>query len=234
MEPSAPAQVLHSGILDSLGQEIIDGQLAPGSALTLAQIEERFDISRTVAREVMRSLEACGLTESRRRVGIVVRPAEHWNVLDPLVVAWRLNGPGRSEQLRALTQLRAGVEPLAAAGAAHHASDAQRARLLELARVLAQFQDVPAGTQFHAADTEFHTLLLAASGNDLFAALAKILAATLTARVSHGQFPATPRKAALDSHLAVAQAIVAGDADTAFAVMVAMLTELRADLFPSS
>lgn len=232
MEPSAPAQVLHSGILDQLGQEIINGTLPVASSLTLAQLEERFDISRTVAREVMRSLESFGLTESRRRVGIVVRPAQHWNVLDPQVVQWRLNGPGRTEQLRALTELRAGVEPLAAAAAAQNASTQQRDRLTELATLLASFDHSTDG--FHTADIEFHTLLLQASGNDMFAALTKILAVSLTTRVSHGQFPSTPRKAAVDTHVALAQAVVQGDADRAFSLTVAMLTQLRTELFPTT
>lgn len=232
MEPTPTAQVLHSGILDQLGQEIVAGQLPAGSALTLAAIEDRFGISRTVAREVMRSLEACGLTESRRRVGIVVLSQDRWQALDPLVVQWQLQGPRRDQQLRFLTELRTGIEPVAAAAAAQHASELQRARLLELAATLAG--ETHSTANFHTADIEFHTLLLKASGNSMFAALTKILQVSLTSRVSHGQFPPTPRKQAIDAHVAVAQAVAAGNADLAFQNMVTMLATLRADLFSST
>lgn len=229
MEPTPTAEVKHSGILDQLGQEITAGHIPAGSALTLASIEERFGISRTVAREVMRSLEACGLTESRRRVGIVVLPKQRWQALDPLVIEWRLQGPNREQQLRSLTELRTGVEPVAAAAAAQHATPQQRARLVELAQILANASHANDG--FHSSDIEFHTLLLEASGNAMFTAMTKILQVSLTTRVSHGLFPATPRKQAIDAHVAVAQAIHSGNADLAFQHTVAMLATLRTDLF---
>lgn len=233
MKQRAPAEVMHSGILDELGQEIADGTLVSGTAMTLSLLEERFGISRTVAREVMRSLEGAGLVESKRRLGIVIQPASNWNVLDPRVVQWRLNGPGRSEQLRTLTELRAGVEPLAAAAAASNATEAQRAKLIELAQTLARLSQGPTSAEFHAADSEFHTLLLEASGNDMFRALTKILQTSLTSRVQRDEFPATPSKQAIDSHVAVANAIGTKDAGLAFQLMVAMLAKLRTELFPT-
>jgi len=65
---------LHDPVLEKLGMEIAAGELPAGHVLTLDGIQERFGISRTVAREAMRILESMGLVESRRRVGITVRP----------------------------------------------------------------------------------------------------------------------------------------------------------------
>src|SRR5699024_12162947 len=55
------APVLHSDILDTLGAEIADGALARGDVLTLAGLERRFGVSRTVVREAMRILESLGM-----------------------------------------------------------------------------------------------------------------------------------------------------------------------------
>jgi len=110
------ATVLHSSVLDTLGREIVSGQIPSGGVLTLEQLQERFGVSRTVVRECMRILESINLIHSRRRVGIVVRPPSEWTVLDARIIHWRLEGPGRDAQLRNLTELRLAVEPVAAGG----------------------------------------------------------------------------------------------------------------------
>ncbi len=51
---------------------IYEGTLAPGDRLTERQICERFGVSRTIAREVVRELEAERLIESNRRDGVTV------------------------------------------------------------------------------------------------------------------------------------------------------------------
>ena len=67
-EPSA--EPLLTSILDTLGEQIVSGALEPGHTFTLQDLSNRFGISRTVAREVMRALEQLGLVSSSRRVGI--------------------------------------------------------------------------------------------------------------------------------------------------------------------
>ncbi|NUT52011.1 MAG: FadR family transcriptional regulator, partial [Saccharothrix sp.] len=124
---------LHTSVLDTIGSQIASGELAEGRVLTLDGIRERFGVSRTVARETMRVLESMGLVTSRRRVGITVRPSSSWQVYDPRLIWWRLAGPHRDAQLRALTELRIAVEPVAAARAAWNASARERDRLLDLA-----------------------------------------------------------------------------------------------------
>ncbi|RBL85990.1 GntR family transcriptional regulator, partial [Streptomyces cavourensis] len=100
------SQGLHTHVLDTLGLEITSGQCPPGSVLRTDELAQRFDVSRTVVREVVRVLESMHLVESRRRVGVTVRPTETWNVYDPRVIRWRLAGADRPRQLRSLTVLR--------------------------------------------------------------------------------------------------------------------------------
>ena len=108
------SQGLHTHVLDALGLEIAAGDCPPGRVLRTDELAQRFDVSRTVVREVIRVLESMHLVESRRRVGVTVRPAEAWNVYDPQVIRWRLASSGRIAQLRSLTELRTAIEPEAA------------------------------------------------------------------------------------------------------------------------
>lgn len=223
---------LHDPVLEKLGMEIASGELPTGHVLTLDRIQERFGISRTVAREAMRILESMGLVQSRRRVGITVRPIEAWNVFDPKVIWWRLSGPGRGAQLRTLTELRIAVEPLAAGAAARAATNAQRSHVVELAATLRRLGEAAELTEFMERDVEFHALLLQASGNEMFGALADVVAAVLQGRTQLGLMPHKPVPEALDLHEAVAQAVADGRSADAETAMRRLLAEVRTAMLP--
>ncbi|NMR21110.1 FadR/GntR family transcriptional regulator [Cellulomonas fimi] len=229
------ARALHSAVVDTLGREITSGELRPGQALTLERLQHRFGVSRTVAREGMRSLEQLQLVTSGRRVGIVVRPTVDWDVLDPRVIRWRLDGPGRRDQLRSLTELRAAVEPLAAASAARRASADESVRLLRIARRLRE--PVPdGGVRNHLElDIAFHVTVLQASRNEMFAALTDVVAEVLRDRSTRRATPAPPPEV-LDLHETVAVAISEHDAPGAELAMRRILSRLgvaiRAELDP--
>lgn len=223
-------EVLHSTVLETVGAEITAGTLASGAVLTLEQLQQRFSISRTVAREVMRTLEHVGLVTSRRRVGLVVRPAADWAVYDARVIRWRLAGPGRLAQLRSLTELRAAVEPVAAAAAARHADAAEVDRLLGLAARMRELGEAGRLEEFLACDVEFHALLLRSGRNEMFAALTDVVAEVLAGRMRHGLMPTRPRPEALDAHDAVAAAVARRDPVAAERAMAVITTEIRTAL----
>jgi len=225
------AKVLHSAVVDNIAHEIVNGRLPEGEVLRLDDIQARFDISRTVAREVMRSLESVGLIVARRRVGLVVQPRSAWAVLDPRVIGWRLQGPHRENQLEALTQLRTAVEPMAAGAAARSASAAQCERLISLAEDLARLGAAGDLEAFLDADIAYHSLLLEASGNEIFAALHNVFAVTLSGRTHGGLMPQFPRAEAIAAHMSVAQSVRRREAEAAHDGMAAMMSELRGDLF---
>ena len=228
------ADGIHARMLDRLGAAIADGTIAPGSVLRLEELQVRFDASRTVAREVVRTLEAIGLTESRRRVGVTVRPPAGWNHYDPRLIRWQLDGAGRPQALLVLTELRGAVEPSAARLAALRATPEQRGQLRALGSRLAGTAKARDLRAFLGHDVAFHRLVLVASGNPMFAQLAEVVAEVLTGRTSHGLMPAEPRPEAVALHLAVATAIDARDAAGAERSMRAIVTqagdEMRADL----
>ncbi|MFH5821060.1 FadR/GntR family transcriptional regulator [Georgenia sp. AZ-5] len=231
------APVLHSDVLDRLGQEIAHARLPAGSVVTLASLEERFGVSRTVVREAVRVLESLGMVESRRRVGVRVRPPAGWTVLDPRVVRWRLCGPERDLQLHRLTELRLALEPTAARLAARKAGPAVGERLAELAARIRELGEAGQGDQpeYLAADIAFHGLLLEASENDLFLAMQDVITEVLAGRTHLHLTPAEPAPASLDHHEAVARAVSARDEEAAErharAVVMEVWHELRdADL----
>ncbi len=106
----------------TLAIEMLDGVWQAGESLTLEDVQNRFGISRTVAREVAKTLESMGAVTVRRRVGLVARPFSDWQALNHQVIEWRLHSTQRERQLSSLTELRLAVEPAAAASAARLAS----------------------------------------------------------------------------------------------------------------
>ena len=224
--PEGTAAVLHTRIIDALGQDIVDGVLPEGTRLTIEGLQRRFGVSRTVVRDCMRVLEAMHLIVPRRRVGLVVQGPECWNVYEARVIRLRLNGPGRSAQFRSLTQLRRAVEPVAAALAARNASAAQRLRIVELSEELRRLGGAGELEDFLTVDIEFHTLVLHASGNEMFATLHEVIAEVLSGRTHQGLMPHRPQENALATHAQVAVAIRDGDAGTAEACMGSLLAEV--------
>jgi DNA-binding FadR family transcriptional regulator len=216
---------VHEDVLERLGPDLLWGELSATRDLRLELIEARYGVSRSAAREVVRVLEAMRVVTSRRRVGITVRPREEWNVLDPRLIRWRLAGPERPAQLRSLSQLRAGVEPTAASLAAQHATPSQIGELTAAVigmSVTGQAGDLEA---YLAHDIAFHTALLEASGNELFAGLTDVVAEVLSGRTHHRLMPSRPEPAAIRLHGDVAEAVAAGDARAAEAAMRAILAE---------
>ncbi|MCT1464385.1 MULTISPECIES: FadR/GntR family transcriptional regulator [Corynebacterium] len=212
--PTTPAEPLLNNILDTLGTEIVSGVIPAGNTFTLNDLSTRFKISRTVAREVMRALEQLGLVLSSRRVGIKVLPASQWDVFDQAIIGWRWKADAQ-RQLKELSELRFSVEPVAAVIASRHAAKAEAAELIELAESMVELAKEGNSEEFLAADLKFHTLILKASRNDMFLALAPSILHALEGRTLYGAKESIPGPDAVDAHLALAEAIAAGDADGA-------------------
>lgn len=222
---TTPLSALHGDVLDALGQQIADGGLPAGRVLRTEELAREFGVSRTVAREAVRVLESMGMLSSRRRVGLTVEPRARWNLYDPRVIRWRLHGKDRAEQLRSLSELRSGVEPVAAALAAGRATPEQCGALTGAVMDMAVHGRSGDLEAYLEADIRFHRTLLAASGNEMLAALAGVLAEVLVGRTHHHLMPAKPEPLAIRLHGDVAQAVRAGDAEAARAAMADIISE---------
>ncbi|WP_225994151.1 FadR/GntR family transcriptional regulator [Actinomadura rudentiformis] len=206
---------LHGSVLDQLGLLITSGEFPPGRVLRIEQLESRFGVSRSVIREAIRVLEAMGMVSSRRRVGITVAPRAGWNLFDPQIIGWRLEGEGRDEQLRSLSELRRGIEPVAAALAARRATPAQCGILTGAVMQMAVHGRSGDLEAYLDADIVFHRTLLEASGNEMLGVLGDVVASVLTGRTHHHLMPSRPEPKAISWHAEVAQAVQAGDAASA-------------------
>ncbi|WP_223881110.1 FadR/GntR family transcriptional regulator [Nesterenkonia ebinurensis] len=226
----AVAEVRQRGLSDALGKQIVTGALAPGSVLTLESLQERFGVSRTVARDGVKVLESLGLLYSKRRVGLVVTEPRAWNVYAPLVIRWRLDSADARATYIELTQLRIAVEPEAAELAAQRRSGAEADELRRLAARMRTLGEAGELEQFMVVDVAFHCLILEASGNTMFAALGDVVGEALHGRTTHGLMPATPMPEALDAHDAVAHAIAHQYPDAARKQMQFLVDEVRAAL----
>lgn len=218
---------LHQAISRELGIEIIDGIWESGAAVTLEEIQHRFSVSRTVAREVSRQLESKGLVEIKRRLGLIAQARSEWKVLDTQLIDWRLHSRKREEQIYSLTQLRLSVEPAAAESAAKLAPIDVRAQLLPLAAQMRRTGEAGELQEFMGYDIAFHSHLLKTCGNELFAALADLVAVVLQGRTELGLMPERPKAEALAGHEEVADAVFRGDAPRARAAMEKILDEVR-------
>src|SRR6478735_7258793 len=219
-EPAERRPALHASVLDDLGRQVVSGELPAGTVLRIDQLDERYGVSRSVVREAVRVLDSMGLVEARKRVGVRVLPSTSWNVFDPRVIRWRLDGPGREQQLLSLGDVRRGAE-LAAARATPDQCGALMGAVMQMA-VHAKSGDLEA---YLVADQLFHSTLLAASGNEMLAALSDVVGEVLAGRTHHDLMPATPNPLAVRLHGDVAEAVQSGDGAAAAAAMQAIITE---------
>ncbi|MFG3698682.1 FadR/GntR family transcriptional regulator [Micromonospora sp. NPDC047620] len=224
--PIAPVEAgLHARVLDSLGTAICGGELAAGAVLNIDELVERYAVSRSVVREVLRVLASIGFIETRRRVGVMIRPTDAWNVFDPQVIRWRLASSGRIAQLRSITELRTAVEPHAALLAASRVGHDEASDLVGLAAKMWAAGKAGDEERFLRLDIEFHRRVLVASGNEMFVRLQELVAEVLTGRHQHHLMPHHPHEQALQLHAEVAQAIQRRDGERARRAMVQLMEQ---------
>jgi DNA-binding FadR family transcriptional regulator len=216
---------LHAQTLDRIGTAIAGGELPAGSVLYIDDLVERYSVSRSVVREVLRVLASMGLVESRRRVGTQIQPLEHWNLFDPQVIRWRLASRDRVGQLRSITELRTAVEPEASRLAASRASHDEASHLVALAAQMWAAGKNGDEEQFLRLDIDFHRSVLRASGNDMFLKLSELVAEVLAGRHHYGLMPHYPDENALQGHVDVAQAIQRADGAAAREAMVGIMEQ---------
>jgi DNA-binding FadR family transcriptional regulator len=225
--PRAAAQRgrgLHGQLVQQLGQMIVAGELGADRPLVPEEIGHRFEVSRTVVRESLRVLEAKGLVSARPNVGTRIRPVQEWNLLDPDVIEWRAQGPLRSSQARELAELRQAFEPLAAHLVAERGGalpEVVRARLGELADMLAESAAAVDAAAYARIDAEFHALLLQATDNRMLEHLSAVVYGALEITGVRAGCEALPANAR--SHEELVEHILAGDGAAAAELSATLL-----------
>jgi GntR family galactonate operon transcriptional repressor len=174
------ASSLKDRIARDLGQRILSGSYAPLSVLpTEAELCVTYGASRTALRDALLTLAAKGLIEARKRAGTRVRPPSDWNRLDAQVLGWMGEIEPDLDFVRGLIEARLVIEPAAAQLAARMATSGDLAVIEAAYHAMcsAPEDDLAACLD---ADVRFHTGILRASRNPVFANLGNMLAAALS------------------------------------------------------
>lgn len=176
----------------SLIDAISDGSLAPGQRVTQEDIAHQLAVSRQPVLQALRLLKKDGFVEDAPGRGLQVAQLD-------------------AEWMRKVYQVRGALDALAARLAAQRRFCIEPA-LLERGRAAARGDDVMAMID---ADLAFHAALYAAAGNPLIEQSAQLHWRHLRRVMGAVLQNAGQREAVWDEHQAIAQAIAAGDADTA-------------------
>jgi DNA-binding FadR family transcriptional regulator len=208
-------------LLDQVGRAIVTGVYDNASFPTEADIARQQGVSRSVTREALKMLTAKGLLTAAPRRGTTVMPPSAWNLFDGDVLRWILERRFSLDLLRQFSQLRAAVEPAAAALAAEEADDVAVARIASAYEWMDRASR--GGDDGLDADIAFHIAILRASGNPFFFQFRGVVETAL--RYSLG-FSEQGREPTLDAHKAVLEAIRQRDAIRARTTMEAVVFEV--------
>ena len=212
------AHTLKEGVTEILHRSIIDGSIAPGSELNLAQIASQLGVSRGPVREALAQLQHEGLIQSVPYKGVVVTAMTRRYVEE-------------------LFSVRAGLEVMAVQRAVERASAADLHGLqsiVEGMRVAAQENDLP---QMGILDIAFHDAIVLMAEHDVLYKLWKLLEIGVQ-RCLHARYRryASPILI-VGSHPAIVDAIASGDAQAAATILhehIAEAAERVLEDFPTS
>lgn len=213
-----PGRRLHGALVQKLGTAIVSGEFAPGQVLSgEVDFAHELDVSRSAYREAIQQLSAKGLVESRPKAGTRVLERHRWNLLDPEVLAWAFAGEADPAFVRDLFELRAAIEPAAAALAAERHT---RDDLKIMREALAGMRRHSLATEVgRAADRDFHNAILQATKNDAFRFLGASMGAAVAWTTQFKQRQRDLPRNPIPDHSAVLDAIARRDAAGASAAM---------------
>ena len=201
---------------------IKSGNLRSGDRLpTEAQMGIAFGISRPPLREALKALTLMGVLESRQGGRYTVTDLSPSRLVAPFNVMLSMGDYDVHEHFE--TRLIVDLELVRLA--AVNATPAQRQRILRHAVDGHAFHDDPVA--FRLLDTAFHQSLNDAAGNRLLSSLAQgLYDVALDVRRVASALPGVI-ETSVGQHIAVAQAVLAGDATTAVAAARRHLDHVR-------
>lgn len=221
MKPFSPvsSSKLYIQIYNQIHDAIVSGQYAVGEKLPSEKyLCAMFNVSRAPVREALSALELNGLVDSMQGAGVYVKRATaaegKWvNEVEPLEII----------------QARMVLEPNVARLAACQINDEQCAELMEIVNRLKKEAEDDVYTI--EVDKEFHLFLAKASGNTLYIMMMDMIFKTMDQRMWElilNRTIATPKYRKLNNreHLHIAQAVLDGRADDAYASMKGHMNQL--------
>lgn len=227
---SRPKPRVQKELVATLAKDVAEGRFPEGSTLPREQdLCLEYGISRSVVREVLKTLESKGVIRSRARAGTIVRDKADWNLLDAELLEWMGEAVVDSDLIVAVLEARRAVEPFAAELAAERASLQDIARLhsaWERMRDAAPGEDLT----FTVADVEFHRILLKASGNRVFVQLSGVIDAALMKALEASNRSVGSHQEAVEVHLRLVEALRMRDRSAARVAAEGILEMASRDL----
>ena len=220
-----PMRNLHSLVLWELGVAIVGGSFAEGEILPSdMDLLQRFSVSRTVLREVLKTLAAKGMIEARARVGTRVLPRKRWNLFDADVLAWHFETGPDIAFLQSLSEIRIGVEVESAGLAAERRTEDQADELIACANRLGEAKTPE---DFARLDLQFHRTVAEASANPFMASISALVEVALTAvfTISSPLQDDAGMMTTVRAHSRIAEAIKARDGAEAREAMKVVISQ---------
>jgi DNA-binding FadR family transcriptional regulator len=226
-----PAAALHGQVAHEIGRQIVSGAIAEGAYLPReSELATSHGVSRQAVREALKVLAAKGLVTSRRRAGTRVTPRQSWNLLDPDVLAWHPSHTIDPAFLNDLVGLRRLIEPAAAGSAAKRGDPVHLAAIGAVLERMRSAVDADDADGYRASDAEFHFAIFSASGNILIERLSSILGPLYDFSFRVQMQAGGTLQQAISLHVAVYDAIVAGDATRARRAMERILSKASTEI----
>lgn len=150
-------------IVEQIKDLISNGALKPGDRIPSERdLATMLGVSRPSVREAITILEAMGFLDSRQGGGTFVKVLTEGTITDPLTKLVEEKDP---EVLRALAEVRMGLEGWSAYLAAKRATDTDIAELRRLCEIMKK--EAAKGGWDTEVDSQFHYAITAASHNSL-------------------------------------------------------------------
>jgi DNA-binding GntR family transcriptional regulator len=196
-EPLTPLarSVLSHQVKDRLLRWIIEGELAPGSRIIETRVARQLGTSQAPVREALRDLATLGLVEMHAFRGARVRQ------------------PAAAELVEAM-EVRGELEAIAARQAARNMDPATLSAMSDLIDRMREFAAHGDAHSQAMANSEFHTLVVGASGNRTVQRLWEILEPFARTYLT-ATAPGADLHWLAERHVAIVQALESGDAERA-------------------
>ena len=209
-------------IAHDLAQYIVDANLPAGAMLPReADMIEQLGVGRTTLREALRILETRGVLTIRSGPGggPVVRHPQPSDLTEALTLILQFQRASMAEVLDA----RIWLEPMAARLAASNITKAETRRLRDIdAEIAASFDSEE---RISDANQRFHRLIAGATGNLVVQVFTETLLTVAESGVEEIRHPRALKKAVVQSHERIVDALEAKDSDAAEREMREHVTE---------
>jgi GntR family transcriptional repressor for pyruvate dehydrogenase complex len=218
LEPVPVRESLVKAVTDQLTRLVTSGAFELGARLpTEGRLAERLGVSRTVVREALALLKADNIVRGHRGQGLSVSEG----ALAPTVLRFHRPNASTREIVRALLEMREGLETQSARLAALRRSEAD---LVALRDTLDSLRDAEnQGRDGVEEDLAFHFAIARVSRNAFIGQVLEFLSAPLRRAIAESRSIDTTRAEYLQAvraeHNQIFAAIAAGDAEAAGTAM---------------